>query len=98
MGHIEKGNQNEAPYPYILGRWHFQNARICLDMQTWIMSSPKFEEGVYKMDHRGGVSTMKTLLRDEGDSFEMIFIVRNLKMIKNWNFYFTIHTHIFMSY
>ena len=50
------------------------------------------------MDHRGDVSTMKTLLRDEGDSFEMIFIVRNLKMIKNWNFYFTIHTHIFMSY
>ena len=50
------------------------------------------------MDHRGDVSTMKTLLRDEGDSFEMIFIVRNLKMIKNWNFYFTIHTSIFMSY
>ena len=35
--------------------------------------------GVYKLNHRGNVSSMKTLLLLEGDSFKIIFIVRNLK-------------------
>ena len=51
---------------------------------------------MYKLNHRGDVSSMKILLYDEGDSFKMIFIVRNLKMIKNWNFlFYDSHAHFY---